>query len=179
MNTIDIKNFTEIGKVRKAHGVNGALNIDLTVEGDSVSIDMEFLFLMIDGALVPFSLEEIEIKPNQIIAEFEEIGSKTDAEKYTYCKVFIENEFLFDEEAQVSSSLKALIDYQLIDKQNGISAQILDLIEYPNNPVFEIELNNNPIMLPAQEELIEAIDDTKKEITYNIPDGLIDVYLEE
>lgn len=178
MNTIGKNDFTEIGKVRKAFGVNGAISIDLVNDKQSIADEAEFLFLEIDGGLVPFSINEFELRGNSIVVELNEIASKEQAGNFTGCIVFFSNEDISHAGGAEEHPMQSFVGYQISDKQKGLLSEISDLIEYPNNPVFEIIINGISVMIPAREELMESVDHESKVLYLNLPEGLIDIYLE-
>lgn len=178
MNTIIKANFVEIGTVRKSYGVNGAISIEMKDHNLSIADDADFLFLEIEGGLVPFSIVEMDMRGNSIVVGLNEIESKEKAGEFSGCKAFINNEDLFHEESDEINSMHSYIGYQISDKHKGLLSEVTDLIEYPNNPVFEILLNGISVMIPAREELIEKVDRENKILHLNLPEGLIDIYLE-
>ncbi|MCF8373018.1 MAG: ribosome maturation factor RimM [Bacteroidales bacterium] len=178
LNTIQKANFVEIGTVRKSHGVNGAISIEMKDQKISIADEVDFLFLEIEGGLVPFSIDEMDIRGNSIVVELIEIVNKEKAAELSGYKAYISNEDLFFEESDTGYSMHSFVGFQISDKNKGLLPEITDLIEYPNNPVFEIILNGISVMIPAREELIELVDRENKILHLNLPEGLIDIYLE-
>ncbi|MEA3444125.1 MAG: hypothetical protein U9R19_05295 [Bacteroidota bacterium] len=176
---IDINNFEEIGIIRKVYGVHGDINIEIQNKQISFKDNIEFLFIEIDGGLVPFSVIDIEIRNSAAIAEFGEIKSKNEAEKYVGLKIFISKKDINFVDKANNTSMAIYIGYMISDIKHGNLAIINNLIEYPNNPQFEIIIDDIAVMIPATIDLIETIDNENKIIKMNLPEGLIDIYLED
>ena len=71
-----------------------------------------------------------------------------------------------------------LLGYTVIDQQIGILGPLVQVLEQKGNPLFVIEKGGNEILIPLFEGLLLAIDEKKKEMLINAPEGLIDLYLQ-
>ncbi len=66
----------------------------------------------------------------------------------------------------------------IIDKNFGEVGKIERIEEMPGNDMFVVKRGEKEVLLPVVEDLIIEIDDELKTITYNAPEGLIEIYLE-
>ena len=70
-----------------------------------------------------------------------------------------------------------LLGYTIINERE-ILGEILEVIEQPHQLLCRIELKNKEVLIPVNESFLKKIDHKKKQIMMELPDGLIDVYLQ-
>ena len=82
-------------------------------------------------------------------------------------------------EKTLNESIHEIIDYKVIDtvedKEVGI---IVNVIDHPGNTLIEVEQNGIEIILPINDRTFQKIDKETKQLFLDIPEGLIDIYLE-
>jgi 16S rRNA processing protein RimM len=69
-----------------------------------------------------------------------------------------------------------LLGYTIIYEKKGLGA-VLEIIEQPHQMLCRIEINNKEVLIPLNEDTLQKIDDKRKEVIVNLPEGLLDVYL--
>src|SRR4051812_1892331 len=90
MKFLDKKNLTVIGKVNKVSGFKGEVSCLVSVAHPEKLQKQKFLFVLIDGLPVPFLVEEMEIRGEEIIVKFEDIGSSDQAKKLLQKQLYSE-----------------------------------------------------------------------------------------
>src|SRR5215212_3488107 len=82
------KIFTEIGFIRKTQGFKG--DVILAVNGDAEDfLSSEYLFLDMDGSIVPFYVEDFSAEGTQAVIHFEDVSTHEAAAALVSKKVFI------------------------------------------------------------------------------------------
>lgn len=160
----------KIGRLGKAHGIKG--EVSLHVEDDIFDrVDAEYLVLELDGIMVPFFMEEYRFKTDETaLVKFEGIDTQERARELTGTEVFFPRE-LAESDDNDELSYAQLVGYTVVDANTGKEVGKIEYVdEQTINIMFELE---DGTLLPASEELITDIDTTKKEITLNIPEGLL------
>jgi len=71
-----------------------------------------------------------------------------------------------------------LIGFKVIDDVHGEIGEITNILEMPQQLIFEIHKVKKEILIPANENIIYKIDSNKKIVFINTPEGLIDIYLD-
>lgn len=165
----------KIGRVGKPHGVKGEVQVQID---DDVfdRVDAEYLFLRIDGILVPFFMDEYRFKSDEIaLVKFCDIESQEQARQLTGCEVFFPRELAEAEEHDLTYA--ELVGYTVVDAATeqhvGVIAFVDDATE---NILFELE---DGMLLPAPEELIEEVDQESRLVVMTIPEGLLNMNDEE
>lgn len=158
-----------IGRIGKPHGVKGEVSFHFT---DDVfdRVESEYVFLMIDGILVPFFMEEYRFKSEETaLLKFEDIDTVERAAELTGTEVFFPRELADGEEEGIS--WQQLVGYTIVDHDKGKAmGRIANIDCSTENVVVETEDGN---MFPAADELIKEIDNEKRTLTLVIPEGLM------
>lgn len=162
-----------IGRLGKAHGIKG--EVSMQVEDDVFDrVDADFLFLQLDGIMVPFFIEEYRFKTDETaLVKFEGIETQERARELTGAEVFFPRE-LAEQDDSGELSYAQLVGFTLVDNASGEAmGEIAYIDEQTMNIMFEL---TDGRLIPASEELITDIDTEKKIITLNIPEGLSEIY---
>lgn len=160
----------KIGKLGKTHGIKG--EISMQVDDDVFDrVDADYLVLELDGIMVPFFMEEYRFKTDETaLVKFEGIDTQERARELTGTEVFFPRN-LAEANDDGELSYAQLVGYTVINSSTGKPVGTIAFVdEQTINIMFELE---DGTLLPASEELIADIDTKKKEITLDIPEGLL------
>lgn len=162
----------KIGKLGKAHGVKG--EIQLQFDDDVFDrVEAEYLILRLDGIMVPFFMEEYRFKSDEVaLVKFEGIDTQERARELTGTEVFFPRE-LADGDESDELSYAQLVGFTLVNDADSKEVGTIAFIdEQTMNIMFEME---DGTLIPASEELITDIDTENKKITVDIPQGILDL----
>ena len=178
MKTLDIHKLIPLGFINKTHGFQGELSLAIS---DEISLSPSqfksaFLFVELDGLPVPFFVENIREKSGGVLVKFDTIMDEMMAKKLVGKNVFAEK---MKKEAveETEPSWFDLVGYSVTDKSYGELGPILEVQELPMQFLASCKINDKEILFPLHEEIILEIDDEKKTIYIDLPEGLLDVYL--
>ena len=161
----------KIGKLGKTHGVKGELSF---LFDDDVfdRVDADYLVLDLDGILVPFFIEEYRFRSDSnVILKLEGVDTQERARELTGTDVYFPLSLVDDDEAPLS--LNFLVGFDLIDAANGKSiGRIASIDDQTANLLFELE---DGTLIPANDDLITHIDKDLRQITLDLPEGLLDL----
>ncbi len=170
---IRIEDVYRIGVIGKPHGVKGEVSFNFD---DDVfdRVDTDYLILLIDGILVPFYFDEYRFHGNTVaLMKFCDISDTDSARYLTGCEVFFPKSL--SDSYNESSDWNCLDEFSLYNGDKLIGT-ITSIDDSTDNILFEVETtNNHKILIPAAEDLIRVIDNNKKKIIMELPDGLLDV----
>lgn len=164
----------EIGYISKTHGLKGHVILRLIDDLDIDSSEIKSLFLEISSSQVPYFVEDC--KPNNVgyIIKLEGINAVEESKKIVGKKAFSLLEYILENE----DSLNEFIGYTIIDIALGNIGNITAIDDKTNNIIAQVlHPSGKEIMLPFNDDLIEEIDDDTKTISFNAPEGLIEMYL--
>ena len=160
----------KIGVFNKPHGVKGELSFTFT---DDIfdRVDCEYLICLLDGIMVPFFIEEMRTKNHDtMIVKIERMESADEVRFLTNRGAYIPREWV-EESEELSWSY--FHGFTAVDEKTGVIGTITDIDDSTINTLFVIEKNGEEILIPAQEEFITGIDHKKREIRFNLPEGLV------
>ncbi len=160
-----------IGRLGKAHGVHGEVTFHFD---DDVfdRTDADYLVLEVDGILVPFFIEEYRFRSDSTaLMKLEGVDSQERARELTNVDVYFPRHLAEDEDAPLTYAF--LVGFTIVDATTGRQVGIIGSVdESKMNILFCLE---DGTLIPAAEELIEGIDQKKKEISLRLPEGILDL----
>ena len=163
------EDFTYLGKFLKPHGTKG--EISLQSDGFTLDESCDFVACDIDGILVPFFIEEMRTKNHDtMIVKIERMESADEVRFLTNRSAYIPREWV-EESEELSWSY--FHGFTAVDEKAGVIGTITDIDDSTINTLFVIEKNGEEILIPAQEEFITGMDHKKREIRFNLPEGLV------
>lgn len=170
--------FFELGKVTKTKGLKGEFEIFLDSDNPGYYKSLESVLIELNHELVPFFIKNIRIHGKTAVVMCDEIHSIDQAENLVGSKVFLPidklpqlygNRYYFHE----------LSGVQVSDRLYGHLGRIHAIYENTHQPVAEVIQNGKEILFPLMNHFIEKFDRENKILFVNLPEGLIDLYLEK
>lgn len=165
----------KIGKLGKPHGVKGEISFIFNDDAFDRT-NAEYLIIEIEGILIPFYMEEYRFRSNETaFIKFCDIDTQEQAKELTGHDVYFPRAQADADRSTVSwvqmHGLR-LID-AISDKPIGTVCRIDDTTL---NVLFEVNVaDGRTILIPANEDFIEEIDTSKREIRMKLPDGILDL----
>ena len=161
------------GIISKKHGYKGNVNIKLDVNSSKKYKELDYIFIELNGDLVPF-ISSYALKNNNIaLVKFEDVNDEDSKAPLIGKSTYLPLDLLELDE----KPLQALIHFQVIDKNHGKLGQLIAVQENNLQDLMVIDFKGTDLLIPFVENYIESIDHKKKEIHLHTPDGLIDLYL--
>lgn len=163
-----------IGVIGKPHGVRGevAFHFDDDIFDRA---DADYLFLEVDGLLVPFFIDEYRFRSDDTaLMTFSGIDTEEKAAELTGCGVYVPRSLAGDE-ADGPVSRAEIIGFTVVDNADGRHVGTVKAVDDSTmNTLFEVTTKDGQdILLPVSEELIKDVDRQGRTITLIIPEGLI------
>jgi 16S rRNA processing protein RimM len=165
-----------VGYITKTKGLKGEVQLFFEFD-DYEELELETLFLELNGKMVPFFVDSHKLYENSTaLIYFEDVDHVDKAKALVKKKVYLplskkperdENEFYY-------TDLKGFL---AIDETLGELGEILEVNEYPQQFVATVNYKEKEILFPLNEDFIIEIDDDKNILTLDLPEGLLDVYL--
>ncbi|MCU4174709.1 ribosome maturation factor RimM [Carboxylicivirga sp. N1Y90] len=168
----------QVGVLVKAHGVNGELVLRLFEEFSIDHVDVEFLFIDMDGGLVPYYLEEArEKKQADVLIKLALVDNDKSTEQLIDMPVYVKMKDTSNDEEEVEEPFSAyqLVGYQTEAVGLGQLGEIVAIKDIAKNPLFEIDYQGRELLIPIVEDFIVKIDDEKQIIVFKLPEGLVDL----
>jgi 16S rRNA processing protein RimM len=166
-----------LGKITKSHGLKGEVIIYLDVDDPEKYAKLDALFLDIKGQLIPFIIEQIQIRGKKSILKIEDINTIEQAEPYINAEVWLPLNALPKLKGK-SFYYHDVIGYSIFDlTANAAIGNIKAIYESTGNDLFAVDHEGIEILVPIVDEFISEINHNEKQITLKLPEGLLEVYL--
>lgn len=168
--------FYYLGKVIKTYGNKGQLLVSLDVDEPELYRTLESVFLDLHGEWIPFFINSLEVKPQRkAIIHFKDIRSVEDAEAFQGLEMYL----LLNQLPQLKGNkfyFHEIIGFTVVDLKHGNIGNIENILEFPNQSLFQIRNGKKEVLVPVVDEIIVCLDRKKKILEINAPDGLIEIY---
>lgn len=169
----------QLGYVIKPHGLNGELQILLDVDSPEEYSQLESVFVQQGQQLVPFFIESIAVRGDKAIVAVEEIETVDDARALKGSKLFLpltalpelpEDEYYYHD----------LVGFVLQQSEGDTIGEIQSVLDAGAQDLLEVRhTTGKEVLVPLTDELIVKVDKAGKKLVMNIPEGLLEVYLNE
>ncbi|WP_026955124.1 ribosome maturation factor RimM [Algoriphagus vanfongensis] len=169
----------QLGYVAKVHGLRGELVIVLDVDYPEEYEDLEHLFLDQKGRMVPFFLEHFVLQPgNKVLAKFEELDSLEQVESLVGSEVFLpltalpkleEDQYYYHE----------LVGFEVEDESRGLIGPVEVIYDLETQDLLGVKHQEKEVLIPIQDGIILKVDKAAKKVFCRLPEGLLDIYLED
>ncbi|OYT17767.1 MAG: 16S rRNA processing protein RimM [Bacteroidetes bacterium 4572_77] len=169
-----------LGKITKTNGYKGGVNIFLDVDDPHEYQNLDAVFVEVKNTLIPYFIEEIVVhnsKKNALVF-FEDIDHIDTAQLLVNRPLYLPltslpklkgNKFYFHE----------VVGYSLLDEEVGLLGVCKEVLDYPNQALFQVYYQDKEILIPINDDIVVGVDRLKKEIQLRLPEGLLEVYLDE
>lgn len=168
----------ELGFVEKSHGIEGGVVVKLDVDVPEEYTELESVFVEIRQKLVPFFIEHIRIgHKRSAVVKFEDVESRESAEELRGCKLFLPTDSLPPLEGN-SFYYHEVVGYEVEDKTLGLLGPIASIYESPQQDLMAVTHKDCEILVPINDHIILSLDREAKRFQVDLPEGLVDIYLE-
>ena len=163
----------KIGLFNKPHGIHGELQFTFT---DDIfdRVDCDYLICLLDGIFVPFFIEEYRFRSDSTaLVKLE--GIDTAERMFTNVEVYFPVKHA--EEAEDGElSWNFFVGFRMEDVRHGELGEVVEVDTTTVNTLFVVEQEDGEeLLIPAQEEFIVEINQEKKLITVELPEGLLNL----
>ncbi len=166
-----------IGKIIKAQGLKGELKVFFEEKQLARLKSIDTLFVKQKNGTIPFSVRSLrKAKDHSYYLMFEEINSRTDAELLIGHVMLADNTMFRKKEVAEGYSFTA--GYTMIDLHEGELGRIEDVLQLPANDVAQLFIKEKEVLLPLNDYIVVEVNKRKKQLTVNMPKGLVKMYLE-
>lgn len=165
----------KIGRLGKPHGVRGEIQMQFS---DDIfdRTDADYVFLKIDGLLVPFFIEEYRFRSDDVVLmKFCDVDDADRARELTGCDVYFPRNNADDDEENITWA--EIIGYTVVDSANEKAVGTIRSVDDStiNILLSVVDNDGNEHLVPISEDLVKALNKKEKTITIDIPEGLLDL----
>lgn len=173
-----MNNYFSIGKLVSVFGLQGEFVLKHSLGKKTSLPGVEVLFLEEKkNSFIPHFIQKTSIKDHEhVFVKLEGIDNKEDARRLVQTPVYLAED---DFKKQASSSAPlSLLGFTVQDKEQGILGTIEEVIEMPMQTLAKLTFREKEVLLPLNEQSLVKIDKKKQIVHVDLPEGLLDIYLE-
>ena len=168
--------YLEIGKLVASTGLKGELVLQHSLGKKSDLAGIGTIFLPDKNKdFLPYFLESAKARSaDEVTIKLEGIDTLEQARKLTPREVWVEEDSgrkLIAKNAPI-----ALLGYILFDKKTRIG-EITEVIDLPHHLTIAVDYNGVEALVPIHPDNLISLDHAKKQVVAEIPDGLLEIYL--
>lgn len=165
----------KIGSLTRTHGVRGEVAFQFT---DDVwdRVEADYLFLRLDGLLVPFFLEEWRFRSDNVaLLKFEDIDSADDARRIVGAEVYFPKDLTpedLDEEElewQHFTGFEVWQDDSLLGTVTSVLDQTANVLLVVTTP------DDRELLIPAHEDFVLEADHRQRRLLVSVPEELLNL----
>ncbi|MBQ8936276.1 MAG: 16S rRNA processing protein RimM [Bacteroidaceae bacterium] len=165
----------KIGSLTRTHGVRGEVAFQFT---DDVwdRVEADYLFLRLDGLLVPFFLEEWRFRSDNVaLLKFEDIDSADDARRIVGTEVYFPKDLTpedIDEEElewQHFTGFEVWQDDSLLGTVTSVLDQTANVLLVVTTP------DDRELLIPAHEDFVLEADHRQRRLLVSVPEELLNL----
>lgn len=164
-------NLVRIGYFGRSHGTKGHLVLKL--ERPLKTDDIKVLFVEQNGSQVPYFLTENKMAGKELVLLLETVDAPEKAKSLLNKGVWAEASLLIQQEEEDYRG------YEVHDKQQGLLGKVLDVGSNGAQTLLHVEVKGKDVILPLIDDFVLKLDHEKRQIWYDAPEGLVDLYLSE
>ncbi len=166
-----------VGKISKPFGSDGRVIANLYEAFPENWNFEEPLYVSIDSLTVPLFLEYLERRGQTgAVMRFADIDNERRAAELFGLELFI-----LDQEKETKDDdtlyLEDMVGYKASFDGRDFVGRIVGFVDSDHNPLFEIDIRGHIALVPAADELILAFNVRRREVTFTLPDGLLELYI--
>jgi len=167
-----------LGYVVRPHGIRGDVSIFLDVDDPSDYNQLESVFIEMDKNLVPFFIEWIRIRGAKAQAHFANIDSTEAALEIQSCALYLpldqlptlkDDQFYYHD----------VIGYEVKDRKLGKLGKIETVYSRSGQDLLAMKYQGREILIPVDASIVGRADHQEKIVMVDLPDGLLELFLED
>ena len=172
-----VEDCYQLGYVIKTHGLKGEVQILLDVDDPSEYTEMESMLVYQNNSLVPFFIEHIQINGKKALVQFEDFETIEQATELVSSALYLPLKSLPTlNDGQYY--LHQLVGMKLFDQTNLLGT-VDQIFEIGPQELISVIHQGKEVLVPLTEGIINKVDLDKQEVHATLPDGLLNIYMED
>lgn len=175
---MQMANMLPVARVVKSFGDDGRVILRMTSATKMVLKREEPVFIFFDELPVPFFIDEIAPKGNNgFLVKFGGIETFEDSEEINGSIVYTSTSKKVSK-GKTSDQIEFIVGYALKDSKGLFCGKISAFYDFPGNPCIGVTSDiegSEEKLIPFAEEFIVDINNRKREIIVDVPQGLFEI----
>ena len=179
---MQLDDLIQIGSLHKAHGTKGELKIIFRFPffvGEEENLSNLFFG---KPRPLPYFVESLQDTNSGYIIKLEGIDNRSTADEAAKKPVFLPKEVaesIFDLEEEENGEYGYLTGYTLLNADMKPLGTIDEVMLLPQHELARLLIEGKEVLIPLNEATITAIDEKQQTVVVQVPEGLLDLYLND
>jgi 16S rRNA processing protein RimM len=168
--------YFKIGKFVAVHGLQGELLLKHDLGKKTSLKGLQAIFIEEKkNSFLPWFIQTTKIKTeSEIFLKLEGINTREAAIRLAQKIIWLpETDF---KKFAARTAPAGLLGYTIINNNESLG-EILELIEQPHQLLCRLDIKGKEVLIPLHEETLQKVNHKKKEVTVDLPEGLLEIYL--
>lgn len=167
----------QLGTIIKTHALKGEIVFFIDADIPELYQKLESVFVEMKQKLVPYLIERIQINGSRAIVKLEDVSHIDQATPLVNCDLYLPLDTLPELEED-DFYLHEVVGYTLVDSQKGRLGIISNIYEGTQD-LIGMAYQGAEVLIPLVDEIIKEANHELKEVYVDLPDGLIELYLDK
>jgi 16S rRNA processing protein RimM len=168
-----------LGYIVRTHGTAGNVVVFLDVDYPDDYEDLESVYVEIKGELVPYFIQDINLqKQSNAIVSFEDVDTMAKAQALVGNSLYLPLEDL-EELGNEDFYYHEIKGFSVIDQQKGELGIVTDVYTLNGQDLISMDYEGSEVLIPTAVEIVLRADKLNKQLIVNLPEGLLEVYLDK
>lgn len=167
-----------LGYIVRTHGTTGDVVVFLDVDYPEDYEDLDSVYFELKGDLVPYFVENFNLqKQSKAIVRFEEVDTIDKAQALVGTSLYLPLDSLaeLDEEEFYYHEIKG---YTVVDEHKGELGVVREVYSLNGQDLIAMDYQGVEVLIPTAEDIVLKADKENRTLLVNLPEGLLEVYLE-
>jgi 16S rRNA processing protein RimM len=172
--------FVNIGHTKRAHGLTGEIKVSIEDQYLEDFLKNERIFIAVKSSKIPYFIANVRGK-GELIVQLEDVVGRDAAQVLQSKEIFLrEQDILHEEERELevlddSLEYEVLTGFFILDKTLGEIGVINEVLEMPQQEMAFMVYKGREVLIPLNKQLIVEVDEEKRIVHMDLPEGLLDV----
>jgi 16S rRNA processing protein RimM len=176
----NIITMAPVGRISKLFGLAGEVIVNLYDTFPEAFDTKEPLLVVIDSLTVPLFLEKFERRGRSgALVRFADMDTPERVSELLGLEFSISGGRREPEEEDDGGEvyLDDLVGFGALFAGNDLKGEISGFIDHEHNPLFSLSVDGREVLIPATDEFICSFDPDRRTVTFDLPEGLLELYL--
>ncbi len=172
-----VEDCYQLGYVTKTHGLKGEIQIFLDADAPEVYNKLESMFVLQNNTLIPFFIDTIQVNRDKALVKLDDVDELADAKALVSSEIYLPLSFL-PALPQGEYYFHEIVGFELYDN-DALIGKVTNVLTHTAQTLLAVDANGVEVLVPLTDEVVKKVDLGTKKINAVLPDGLLDIYLED
>ncbi|RQO30835.1 16S rRNA processing protein RimM [Taibaiella sp. KBW10] len=174
-----MNDYIQIGKITNTHGLEGRLSLMHNLGKNKELKQLKHIFIELKReSYIPFFINKITVdNDKELFLILDEVDSVEAAKALAGKEVYLSTEQY--EKMKPKDQEVNFVGFEVWDEAFGLIGKVSAIFETPGQLLATVMHQEKEVIVPLNEQTIKSIQIQTKTLKLQLPEGLIEVYLED